>query len=84
VWPNTPSVAAHARHPICVVRLISSLIAFTLSSHSKARTTWKEERLAEYLAVGSLPDLSDDDVRLITEAGSTVHHRFFVRHYTNP
>ncbi|KAI0747282.1 NADP-dependent oxidoreductase domain-containing protein [Irpex lacteus] len=42
-------------------------------------TTWKEERLKEYLRVPTLPDITDDDEKLITEAGSTVHYRFFVR-----
>ncbi|KAI0086155.1 Aldo/keto reductase [Irpex rosettiformis] len=47
-------------------------------------TTWKPERLKEYLRVATLPDLTDEEERLISERGSTVHHRFFVRSYTKP
>lgn len=42
------------------------------------RTTTKAERLQEYLAVGSLPDLTDAEVEEIEKTGSTLHKRFFV------
>ncbi|KAF7800274.1 hypothetical protein EIP86_011521 [Pleurotus ostreatoroseus] len=42
-------------------------------------TTSKAERLQEYLAVGGLPDLTDEEVQEIDEVGSTVHHRAFAK-----
>ncbi|EKM55133.1 uncharacterized protein PHACADRAFT_195160 [Phanerochaete carnosa HHB-10118-sp] len=38
-------------------------------------TSSKKERLAEYVAVGLLPDITDAEEREIDEAGSQVHHR---------
>ncbi|GJE90727.1 aldo/keto reductase [Phanerochaete sordida] len=40
-------------------------------------TTTKQERLEEYLAVGTLPDLSDEEVEEIERVGSSHHHRAF-------
>ncbi|KIP12225.1 hypothetical protein PHLGIDRAFT_62065, partial [Phlebiopsis gigantea 11061_1 CR5-6] len=42
-------------------------------------TTGKQERLKEHLAVGSLPDLTEEEVAAIERVGSTVHYRAFVR-----
>lgn len=42
-------------------------------------TTGKQERLKEYLTVGSLPDLTEEEVAEIERVGSTVHYRAFVR-----
>ena len=42
------------------------------------RTSSKEERVKEYVATQSLPDLTPDEVDAITEAGSKIHHRAFV------
>ncbi|EKM55130.1 uncharacterized protein PHACADRAFT_94947 [Phanerochaete carnosa HHB-10118-sp] len=41
-------------------------------------TTSQPERLKEYLAVASLPALSDVDEERIDSVGATAHHRFFV------
>ena len=41
-------------------------------------TTGKPERLQEYLAVGGLPDLTDEEVLEIDTVGSTFHYRAFV------
>lgn len=46
-------------------------------------TSWKVGRLKEYLDVVSLPGLTDEEEALINETGSKIHHRFFVRHYTD-
>ncbi|CCM04591.1 uncharacterized protein FIBRA_06772 [Fibroporia radiculosa] len=44
-------------------------------------TTSKAERIHEYLAVQSLPNLTAEDVAAIEEAGSTVHHRQFAKFF---
>jgi hypothetical protein len=44
-----------------------------------SRTTSKLERIKEYQDVAKLPDLTDDEIREITEAGYKLHHRAFVR-----
>ncbi|KAI0636984.1 Aldo/keto reductase [Trametes polyzona] len=41
-------------------------------------TSTKEERVKEYVATQSLPDLTPEEVQAINEAGSKVHHRTFV------
>jgi hypothetical protein len=38
-------------------------------------TSHKPERLQEYLATGDLPDLTQDEVKEITEAGKKLHFR---------
>lgn len=40
-------------------------------------TTSKVERMQEYLAVGSLPNLNDEEIAEIDQVGSTHHHRAF-------
>ncbi len=45
---------------------------------SSRRTSSKEERVKEYVATQTLPDLTPEEVNAITEAGSKVHHRAFV------
>lgn len=40
-------------------------------------TSAKEERIKEYLAVETLPNLTAEEVRAIDEAGSKEHHRVF-------
>jgi hypothetical protein len=42
------------------------------------RTTSKVERVKEYLEVENVPDLTEEEVRAITEAGYNLHQRFFV------
>ena len=45
---------------------------------ARCRTSSKEERVKEYLATQYLPDLTPEEVKAISEAGSKVHHRVFV------
>ncbi|KAI0831295.1 Aldo/keto reductase [Trametes gibbosa] len=42
-------------------------------------TSSKEERVKEYVSTQDLPELTAEEVEAISEAGSTVHHRAFVR-----
>ncbi|RDX56784.1 Aldo/keto reductase [Lentinus brumalis] len=42
-------------------------------------TSSKEERVKEYVATQTLPDLTPEEVNAITEAGSKVHHRAFCK-----
>ncbi|KAI0748112.1 Aldo/keto reductase [Daedaleopsis nitida] len=44
-------------------------------------TTSKEERVKEYIATQYLPDLTAEEVKAISDAGSQLHHRAFVRHW---
>lgn len=42
------------------------------------RTSSKAERVKEYIAAETLPDLTPEEVKAIEEEGSKVHHRVFV------
>lgn len=43
------------------------------------RTSSKQERLQEYLAAASVPDLTAEEIQAIEEAGSKLHKRVFMR-----
>ena len=42
------------------------------------RTSSKVERVKEYLAAETLPDLTPEEIKAIEEEGSKLHHRVFV------
>jgi hypothetical protein len=44
-----------------------------------SRTTTKVARLAEYLDTLDAPELTDEEIALIEEAGAKEYHRHFVR-----
>ncbi|KAI8998645.1 Aldo/keto reductase [Trametes punicea] len=46
-------------------------------------TSSKEDRIKEYVATQSLPDLKPEEVKAINEAGSKVHHRAFCTWFDN-
>lgn len=54
------------------------MVLYDAASDALFRTSSKLERIKEYIAVETLPDLTAEEVKAIDEEGSKTHHRVFV------
>lgn len=66
-------------HHVCVLRVAHAVPLLRFMRYlGMSSTTTKESRIKEFLDVEHLPDLKEDEVRAIEEAGSGLHKRAFM------
>lgn len=54
------------------------MVSYDAASDLMFRTSSKVERIKEYIATETLPDLTPEEIKAIDDEGSKVHHRVFV------
>lgn len=71
-------MAQEEGNPVYHVCAFLSCVIFSADYGAIDRSTCKAPRMLEYLALESLPDLTDAEVAEIDQTGGKEHHRYYV------